>query len=199
MTKGSPRSREPARRPPLAAPLGKLLRDPVEEAAVARMWHAIEARRHGATAHFQGVYGRRLAVALAALLLAAALGTVLEQQRAAREHGTAAKAGGTPLVLESGRAFEKVELPASSRALELSLNDGSRVVVSPGATLEPLAISASEVIVRLARGTAAFHINPGGPRRWSVEAGLCSVSVTGTQFIVERSPQYVHIAVQTGT
>ncbi|HEY6558034.1 MAG TPA: FecR domain-containing protein [Polyangiaceae bacterium] len=199
MTKSSPRASGPTWRRPLAAPLGKVLCDPVEEASIARMWHAIDARRSGATAWFQGRYGRPLAVALAALLVAVVAGAVLEQRRAAQEHRTEPKAGLTSLVLEGGRPFEKVAIPRAGRSLELSLNDGSRVVVSPGTTLEPLANSASEVIVRLASGRAAFRVNPGGPRRWSVEAGLCSVSVTGTEFIVERSPQHVHVAVRTGT
>lgn len=141
---------------------------------------------------------RALTAALAVTVFAAVLGAVLTYGRTGRVQDGIAKLPGA-LLLQDGSAFERIAVPPSAPAAELVFNDGSRVTVDAGTTLEPLAISPSEFILRLAAGKAAFHVQPGGPRRWSIEAGLASITVMGTQFSVERGPAEVHVAVRTGT
>jgi len=79
------------------------------------------------------------------------------------------------------------------------LADGSHITLGGNTRLEPLASSGREFIVRLAHGRATFDVKPGGPRRWVVEAGVASVEVVGTRFIVDREPSSVLVRVERGT
>jgi transmembrane sensor len=47
-------------------------------------------------------------------------------------------------------------------------------------------------------GGVTVHVVPGGPRRWSVDAGLVRVEVVGTRFRLERGDEEVLVEVERG-
>jgi transmembrane sensor len=53
-------------------------------------------------------------------------------------------------------------------------------------------------VLFLQSGRALFDVQHGGPRRWSIEAGLATVEVTGTRFTVQRSTTSVVVEVERG-
>jgi transmembrane sensor len=182
-------------RPSLPLPVAAVLHDPVREQSVVRMWHVVEARlRAEAPAGPWKVIGWAslgALVAVLAMFVARGLdrGTTLPVI-------TATEAG--PLVTSDGKPLGVVDVPVDGRPSAVALADGSHIVIGADTRLEPLASSGREFIVRLARGRATFDVKPGGPRRWVVEAGVASVEVVGTRFIVVREPSNVRVRVERG-
>lgn len=78
------------------------------------------------------------------------------------------------------------------------LSDGSTVRVAPAGELSVTAQSEGAVTFHLARGTARFDVRPGGPRRWSIEAGPLRVYVLGTSFTVTHEGGFASVAVHRG-
>jgi transmembrane sensor len=164
----------------LRSPLKQGLRDPADEATLARVWQGIDARFPRAR------WRRRIELVIAPVVLAAAATAVVTYVR--HDPG--------PLRLASGAPIATVDAPATGTTV--SLSDGSYIVLGGGARLEPLESSASTFIAIVARGNATFDVRPGGPRRWQVECGLATVEVVGTHFDVERSPGRLRVAVTRG-
>jgi transmembrane sensor len=54
------------------------------------------------------------------------------------------------------------------------------------------------VTFALSAGRADFAVTPGGPRRWSVDCGLATVTVVGTAFTLTRSPRALEVSVSHG-
>jgi len=59
----------------------------------------------------------------------------------------------------------------------------------PRRSLEVLNNDQSSFSTALRRGRATFEVHPGGPRRWTVEGGLATIEVVGTEFTLERGPE----------
>jgi len=85
---------------------------------------------------------------------------------------------------------------SDARAIELA--DGSRVELDPGTRLVPLENTDRTVVVLLGTGRALFEVQPGGPRRWAIEAGLATIEVVGTRFVVSRTTSRVTVEVERG-
>ena len=100
------------------------------------------------------------------------------------------------LTLASGAQLEPVEAQAAQ--VELVLTDASRIRLAPGARLVPLASTDSRLDMLLERGSALFSVTPGGPRRWTIAAGLVRVEVVGTEFRVARDSDRVDVTVSHG-
>jgi transmembrane sensor len=164
----------------LQFPLREGLRDPADEAALARIWTGIDARFPRRRRPRTGIV---LASALA-LSGAVAAGVVLSR----RDPG--------PLRFADGRPVAAVDAPAEGAVM--SLSDGSYIELGGGARLEPVESSGTQFVAVLARGNAGFEVRPGGPRRWRIECGLATVEVVGTHFSCERSPGRLRVAVQRG-
>lgn len=161
----------------LPDPISDVLEDTVDEARVHRLWRGIE----------QGRPRRRWPAPVAVVGLAAAAALVLwiaSRPPTPAPDGSLATAGGAPL--------------ASVVEQTLELSDGSRVVPEPGARLELLRNDGRAVSWLLVRGAARFEVTPGGPRTWSVEAGLATVEVVGTVFTVSRREEAVEVSVERG-
>jgi len=182
---------------PFRAPFGAVLRDTVTEEQLAGVWRRVKARGE---AHRVPV-GWMLKGALAGGALATAL-TLAVQAVRAPEHGkitpVAAAVRQAPLTLRGGGPLDAAALSATATPRNVDLSDGSRLEVARDARLEPLVASASEVVLRLAEGSTLFDIVPGGPRRWTIEAGIASVEVVGTRFVVLRNPDRVRVDVERG-
>ncbi len=168
----------------LKAPLERSLEQGVPEDAVQRMWAGIEqqrARGPWLRAPLRVAYAGALALALVALVL-----------WFRQPHGGAVVAG---LTLIDGRLPGALGAPTASVA---ELSDGSRIDLRPGSSLDVVENSAQAFVAVLRRGEGEFEVRPGGPRRWTVEAGLASVEVVGTHFEVSREPGRVTVRVQRG-
>jgi len=164
----------------LKYPLKDGLRDPADEAAVSRMWQAIDSR-----------FPRRRSRLSLSIILAPALAAAAGVAMVAFVRHDAG-----PLRLANGAAIVAVDAPATG--LKLSLSDGSSVDLGPGARFEPIESSASSFIAVLDRGDASFDVQPGGPRRWQIECGLATIEVVGTHFSCARAPDRLHVGVERG-
>lgn len=168
-------------------PLGERLHVPVDEARLARGWSRIEARALRPS--------RARPLALAVALAAAALFVV------ARARSPAAPETPGPLALREARAgltLEAALREGGARGAPVALSDGSVIHLAPGASLEALENTGGRMQFMLRRGRARFSVQPGGPRRWTVEAGALSVEVVGTVFSVDRDGPTVRVAVERG-
>jgi len=169
----------------LRAPLRLTLDDLPSEEEIQRIWQRVQKRRARRRARRElrpAVWvGAAFAAACAALL-------VLAWVRPSPNAG--------PLTT-AGQALAQVVGDATNAGV-LELSDGSRIVVDPGARLEVLENSSRTFGVALRTGRAAFDVRPGGPRRWTIEAGLATVEVVGTRFTVARAPGFVDVSVERG-
>jgi transmembrane sensor len=181
-----------------APPLARALRSTVDEAAVRRMWSSIE-RRLPRERAVRGV--RRAWLALAAVVVAG-IAWVASAQLAPR-HDAEPRA----LVLEDGRVFDSVEGDIAGggvvggnvvRGNVVRFADGSRIEAEPGARVEALAATPSEMALLVRRGRARFFVTPGGPRRWAIDARGVRVEVVGTVLTVEASERAVQVGVEVG-
>jgi transmembrane sensor len=161
-------------------PLKDGLQDPADEAAVSRMWQAIDAR-------FPQRASRRSLALFLGPVAAVAAGVALV---AFLRHDPG------PLRLADGTAIASIEAPQAGTRVALS--DGSSIELGPGARLDPIESSASSFIAVLERGDASFDVNPGGGRRWQIECGLATVEVVGTRFSCARGTDRLHVAVERG-
>jgi len=64
--------------------------------------------------------------------------------------------------------------------------------------VEAIASSPDEFAVALRRGRAEFHVTPGGPRRWRIEASHARVDVLGTVLSVESDDWGTSVRVEVG-
>jgi transmembrane sensor len=171
----------------LASPLKCELSEELSEATVMRMWNGIRARRASAPAV---LWRSTLRFALAAALLGGVLACLLLalRPRSAQTDG--------PLRRADGEVVQKL---GSSNAPSLTaLSDGSRVELDASSELEVLDNTAQRFVTSLRRGRGTFNVIPGGKRRWTLEAGLASIEVVGTEFSVSRTPEAVEVRVERG-
>jgi len=169
----------------LRAPLKDQLEDPAPEQELRGLWGKIQTRRARREARRE----MRLSVRLAAYGLAVALVVVL----AVRIPTPFATRAPGPLLVDN-------VLPSAldARKGPVLFSDGSRVDLAPSAKLEVVDNSGRAFVSVLQGGRASFDVQPGGPRRWTIEAGLVSVEVVGTRFSVTREPNGVEVAVEHG-
>jgi transmembrane sensor len=165
--------------------LSRALDARVDEEDVRRVWRGIEPRLVQA-AHRPRAWGHPLALGgvLAALVAVVAIG-------ATRSEPTAAPF----LALADGSAPAAI---TTSLASTVSFADGSHIELSAGSELVPTRNDARELGLRLTRGRARFVVTPGGHRRWQIDAGLATVEVIGTVFVVDRTAPDLHVSVERG-
>src|SRR5262245_18014764 len=157
----------------LPRPVSEVMRAPVTEQTVRKLWRGVKSRR----AADRAMRGR---IWTAQLLAAAMLVFVVFWFVRGGARG--------PLQLAQGGDIGEVALSSdapSERAILLS--DGSRLVVWPGARLTPLESTSETFSARLALGRVDVSVVPGGPRRWSFDCGLAIVEVVGTRFSLDRN------------
>lgn len=180
----------------LPLPLGDALLDGEEMAPErARLWRSVRARvRRPARRRLP----RRMALAFAAALGAAVAGAVfaltLHRWEPAAPIARVERAGA--LLSADGRAIGSLDAQASARVIRLS--DRSEIRLERGGRIEPVLSTSSRFELLLARGAAEFAVTPGGPRRWSIDAGPARVEVVGTVFRVERLRERVNVSVSRG-
>jgi hypothetical protein len=79
------------------------------------------------------------------------------------------------------------ELSAPSHPVELSIADGSRIIVLPATRARVVASDAHGAQIALSHGTLSLEIQHRPETRWSVVAGVVHIHVTGTRFEARRS------------
>ena len=179
----------------LRAPVRDQLVARIDEGTVQRVWSRVRARRAGsgfARRRALPVLGWSVAGALTVLVVVA-LG-VRWQESTARPATPIALQGG-PLVSRAGAALS---ILGSERTSVNELSDGSSIQLGPGSRLEVLENTAKTFVSVLRSGNGTFAVRPGGPRRWTVEAGLATVEVVGTRFSVTRLADGVEVSVEHG-
>ncbi|HET9932394.1 MAG TPA: FecR family protein [Polyangiaceae bacterium] len=167
-------------------PIREVLDDSVSEEVVQRVWKGVRRRRSaGASSGWR--FERRYWAVFASAAMAMAF--VFWFLRAPSKYQG-------PLLEANGQVLNSLGADSASSTL---LNDGSRILLGPGAALEVLDNDESAFVCVLRRGRGTFEVKPGGPRRWRVEAGPLRVEVIGTRFTVDRSKSRVSVDVDHGT
>jgi transmembrane sensor len=167
----------------LPDPIKNVLRDGADEVALQRIWRKIDASLPRS---------RRRSSALLLLPLAAVAGVAA----VVFVTGGALRRDAGPLGLADGKPLSSVDAPAEGTLL--SMSDGSSVRLEGGARFEPVESSGTSFVAILQRGSAAFEVRPGGPRRWQIECGLATVEVVGTKFACDRGPERLRVSVEHG-
>jgi transmembrane sensor len=163
-------------------PLKSYLDDRVDEAVVCRMALAIDGR----------LDRRRRRRFLPLVLVGAAAATAVLVAVTSAHF----RRDGGPLLLADGREIGAMDATGAGR--EISLADGSRIWLAPGAGIEPLQSTGVSFSAVVTRGRADFDVRPGGPRHWTVECGLATVEVVGTAFGCEREHGRLRVIVRHG-
>jgi len=166
------------------APIASRLSPALDEAGVARTWRRIQSARAASRPRT-----RLTTRAFAGLAVAATLALCVWSLR---ETGPARAPG----------ALAASEAPlapgAAVRAASVSLDDGSRLALAHATELEVLANDGTRFDTLLRRGRCRFDVEPGGPRRWSIETDLATVEVVGTAFTVTRDDAGLAVEVDHG-
>jgi len=189
----------------LRTPLKHALRKTTTEASVARMWARIEARgRTGVVVRARGSSPRVFALAAAAIVVI--VGAFFGLRGARRAEGTAlwpvARVAFRPLVRADGAPF--VGAQAAAEPALVTLMDGSKITLSPGASVEPRSNDDHLLALQQLRGRVHYDVTPGGPRRWTIACGqgahegAVTVEVVGTSFDVDTSEEHVRVDVRHG-
>jgi hypothetical protein len=93
------------------------------------------------------------------------------------------------------RAQAGQRVAASALDLALAFDDGSRVVLSSGASLRTDMVGPSSASLELERGRAAVRVIHTRATHWTVRAGAYQVLVTGTKFRLDWRPESGALAV----
>ncbi|MFM2419363.1 MAG: hypothetical protein RL385_4086 [Pseudomonadota bacterium] len=88
--------------------------------------------------------------------------------------------------------------PANYKAVDVRLDDGSRIFVSEGARVSLAEQSKARTRSVLLSGWARYEVTPGLPRVFEVEAGPITVVVIGTGFTVARQGDAARVKVHHG-
>jgi len=160
-------------------PLGRILRDGLDERRIQSMWQRIDhtpLRRSGLW----------LSLSFAAMVGLVLFGVTRWQARQ-NSGQLALVSGGAPIVLA-----------AEERSQASRFDDGSQVSLQKGSRLEVLRNDAGSFVTVLRRGDVTFDVQPGGKRHWVVETGDVTVEVVGTRFRVERQGELAKVSVDHG-
>ncbi len=80
----------------------------------------------------------------------------------------------------------------------LSLDDDSRITLTPGTQLDVIRNRDGEMVLAMGDGRATFDITPHGPRQWQIDTAWFVIDVLGTEFTIERSAQGATVSVDRG-
>ena len=165
----------------LHLPLKDYLCDVANEAAVCRIAEEIDSR----------TYGRKRRQLWPRILIGATAAAVAVGVATSHRHRDAG-----PLLLADGR--EVVAVDSGGVSSDIALSDGSHIRLSPGTRIEPLESTGATFSAIVAQGRVDFDVRPGGPRHWTIECGLATVEVVGTEFTCEREAGRLHVGVRHG-
>jgi transmembrane sensor len=186
----------------LPIPVRSVLRSGLDEVALARVGRRVAATRRAASTRVSGPALRETPSASAyrwrpiGALLGAAVAVVVALAVVSAHRAREGSEG--PLRTADGRSMETMG-EASQSPRTFFLTDGSIVTLIAGARLQVLENDGTAIVALLGSGSARFDVQPGGPRRWTIECGVASVQVVGTRFSIQRAPGQVRVGVEHGT
>jgi transmembrane sensor len=173
----------------LDVPIKRSLREP--QLPLEQLWTQIDAKRA------RGPIGRwvqfgSFAGALSGAFVLAAVAVLYLVPRAEM------RVAEGPLLRANGDLVGVLDTSSSGAALDVVLSDGSRIRVEPGARLVAERSDGRQFRAVVQQGKIVFDVKPGGPRRWTIDAGDTRVVVIGTRFSVTRDDARVSVAVERG-
>lgn len=151
------------------------------EARIARNWQRITERRRQRRGPRAGIVWLTAATAIAVVL-----GFWLWPRSS------------SPLHTRDGVPLESALETTFEQPTTIDLDDGSSLIVAAGTKLSTLESSAARVALALRHGRVRLSVVHESGRRWSVEAGLATIEVTGTIFEVARDGEVVTVRVERG-
>lgn len=105
----------------------------------------------------------------------------------------------SPLAQRGGAVLdESVATAVSNDESKLFFDDGSVLTKSSKSTLHLSENAKGRIGWALENGRVSFDVKPRGPRTWIVNAGIATVTVLGTSFVVDRAADHVHVEVSRG-
>jgi len=168
--------------------LRRSLADPVSEALLSSMWRDISAlRRHRRQRALR--FWRAAAVGASVFALAA-FGVVGWRVLRPNPPG--------PLHLADGSLPSVLAYVHRRAQTPFLFEDGSTVVLGESTEVQVLGNDGRTFTSRLASGHARFHVEPEGPRHWTVECGLAAVEVVGTELVITRAASWLRVEVEHG-
>jgi transmembrane sensor len=175
---------------PKERPLADFVRSPASDARLLELWSKIEG---GQAQRLTRARQLRAAAGVAAVgVFVGALALVATHEPTPLEPA--------PVAVERAASDPSAARDAPQ---QLSLADGSRLMLSTGTRARVLSMRADEVRVRLERGQVDCEVAPDRARRFVVEAGEFEVVVTGTRFTVnsagEADASSVAVSVEHGS
>ncbi len=165
----------------IPSPIGEELVQDADEERLHSTWRGVRARMAGRRRT------RVLRVGAAGLLVASVV-ALTAWAWPGSPPGPLHHADGTPL--------HAAECVAEPRALRLA--DRSTIELAAGARVEPQRNDSERLELALVRGRARFDVTPNGPREWVIDAGLATVRVLGTAFVIDRGETMLVVEVEHG-
>jgi ferric-dicitrate binding protein FerR (iron transport regulator) len=181
-------------------PLEGRLAPAYDEERVAQTWQRI------AEARDRRPYERRRIHLLALPILAAgaAATAIVLATRAPAPPAAPAPLARAPLasIDRATSVAPGADLTAGSQArTEVALDDGSQVVLDPGAQLQVLSNDGERFQALHVRGTIAYDVQAGGARRWEIETAFATIEAIKpieARVVIARSAHTVAILVERG-
>lgn len=165
-------------------PIGQRLGKDLDPKAIDEVWARIEARRGSSAGP------RRGAIFFAVAAVVAAVAFVFFGRG-----GSSKAVEPSAIRLATGEVLPPLAAP-EPRAV--SLDEGSEIALGAGAALAPTTNTGRALSLALQRGKATFDVTPNGPRTWTIDAGLATITVLGTRFVVLREDHRVRVDVERG-
>lgn len=179
-------------------PYAKLLREPFDDERIDSLTRAVLDQHETETDMRKGRTRLTFSpwhvglVGAGALLLLASTALLLTLDDTQSPHNPG------PLRLETLEPLASLSNHDEEHTSILRLEDHSFIEVEPGTTLRTRQNSGHRLELELTRGRATFNVEPGGPRRWQIDAGLATIEVIGTIFTVERGEATLTVNVERG-
>jgi transmembrane sensor len=170
----------------LPDPVGDALADAPDDLRIERAYRRLRQPRSGRAIPMRAVLAAAVAIAIALLAFFAGRFTAPSNE----ESGAAV----VPAALRttSGGPLGRIE------SRRVALEDGSSIEVASGALVETERNDGEAVRLVLVRGRTTIEVEPGGPRTWTIDCGLATVSVVGTRFTLERADETLRVSVDHG-
>jgi len=173
-------------------PVRKVVRAGLDDVAVERIWQHLKRRRATSRAAWALPWPRVVVIcALAVMVMTSAAVWILPQAPTA----LAPMVG--PIRLLGGVVPSTMTASANESRL-FSFTEGSSVTLRPSSRLEVLENNNDAFVAMLSTGAAGFRVQPGGPRRRTIECGLATVEVVGTRFTISCEASMVRVDVEHG-
>jgi transmembrane sensor len=174
--------------------VGRLLRDPFDDDRAERLVQTVLERHEAGEstpAKAAWVFGIRGGLAFAAAAAVVLIVAVALWLRPGNE-----PAG--PLRLDSREVLTAVANRQGTEQRLFRLEDDSSLELWPGTSLRAVGNTGERLDLEQSQGRAVFRVQPGGPRRWRIDAGLATVEVVGTVFQIDRRPERLIVSVERG-